>query len=381
MKKIGLIGVTNHNYGSILQTYALQNFLERYNNEVELFNYREPKLNKISRLFDVDYLHNVIDNLQRTYLCSLVNKSLKEGLKARNLSFIRFKKEYLHISPLLKSKREICEYAKTKDSIVLGSDQVWHPANLKMDYFTLNAIPDDVKKITYAPSFGVSVIQDVYKTAYKTYISRIQYLSCREKSGVALIHELTGRDAEWVCDPTLLMNCDAWNGVTSEKVTYNFPYIFCYFIGDNPNQRQLVKKMAEEKGLKIVALLHIDKYIQSDEYYADYTPYNVGPAEFLNLIKEASYVMTDSFHATVFSLLFHCEFFTFNRFESSVGKSTTSRIDSLLSVVKLANRKVPTGTTVNYILEQQMIDFENIDQSLEKFRASSVSYLNSALNG
>ena len=213
----------------------------------------------------------------------------------------------------------------------------------------------------------------------KQFIERIDFVSCREMSGVKLIKELTTRDVPMVCDPTLLLTAKDWEDCLSNKVSYNEKYVFCYFIGNNPNQRQLVKEYARKEKLKIVALLHIDEYIASDEGYADYTPYNVGPSEFLYLIKNAECVMTDSFHASVFSLQFHKEFYTFNRFENGKGNSTSSRIDSLLETVKLQNRKVINGAKLD-MLSDKKIDYCQVDHLLMKFRETSLEYLKSVLS-
>lgn len=195
-------------------------------------------------------------------------------------------------------------------------------------------------------------------------------------TGVKLIKDLTGRDAPMVCDPTLLLTAKDWELYLSNIVDFKEKYIFCYFIGDNPNQRQLAKEYAHKYNCKIVALLHIDEYIASDEGYADYTPYNVGPSEFLYLIKHAECVMTDSFHASVFSLQFHKEFYTFNRFENGKGNSTSSRIDSLLETVELQNRKVINGAKLD-MLSDEKIDYCHVDNLLLKFRETSLEYLKS----
>ena len=179
-----------------------------------------------------------------------------------------------------------------------------------------------------------------------------------------------------VCDPTLLLKAEDWEKCMSDKVNYAEKYVFCYFIGNNPNQRKVAKDYAKEHKLKIVALLHIDEYIASDENYADYTPYNVGPAEFLYLVKNAECVMTDSFHASVFSLQFHRNFYTFNRFENGNGNSTTSRIDSLLRTANVMDRKVKNGANVSD-LANTVIDYKDVDERLKQFRASSETYLKS----
>lgn len=373
---IGLVAVTNHNYGSILQTYALQTAVRNMGCDTQIIKYTEGKAAKIGRFTNADYAKSKLKLIYRKLIMDLLHHKQHSLLAQRSAVFSDFIKKNLIFSKTFTSLSAISALTRNYDVVLLGSDQVWHPLNYLMNFFTLNFVPDEVKKGAYAPSFGVSCIPDAYKKAYSDYISRIDHVSCREMAGVKLIKELTGRDVPMVCDPTLLLTAKDWESCLSDRVKINEKYVFCYFIGDNPNQREVVKEYAKEHGLKIVALLHIDEYIASDENYADYTPYNVGPAEFLYLVKNADCVMTDSFHASVFSLQFHREFYTFNRFENGNGNSTSSRIDSLLGTVNLMDRKVRNGAMLNDLSTSE-IDFDDVDERLKEFRASSEAYLKS----
>lgn len=377
-EKIGLVAVTNHNYGSILQTYALQSAVRNMGCDTQIIKYSEGKLAKIKRFKNKEYAISRMKMIYKKVAMNILYPKQKHLLSERAEAFRGFIDKELTFSRLCTSKGALTELYKDYGKVVLGSDQVWHPMNLLMNFFTLNFVPDSIMKGAYAPSFGVSEIPDSYKAAYKAYISRIEHVSCREMAGVKLIKNLTGRDVPMVCDPTLLLTAKDWEPCLSDKVRYDEKYVFCYFIGDNPNQRKVVQEYAKEHGCKIVALLHIDEYVESDEHYADYTPYNVGPAEFLYLVKNAECVMTDSFHASVFSLQFHRNFYTFNRFENGNGNSTSSRIDSLLGTVELMDRKVKDGATIADLSDMK-IDYSKVDELLVQFRASSVEYLRSII--
>lgn len=377
-KKISIVAVTNHNYGSILQTYALQTAVREMGCDTQILKYTEGKAVKIGRFRNREYAISRLKMIYKKIIMNVFYSKQKNLLGERASSFRKFIDKELCFSDLYTSLDSLTVASKEFDTVLLGSDQVWHPMNLLMDFFTLNFVPDEVKKGAYAPSFGVSYIPDRYKKAYSDYISRIEFVSCREMKGVKLIKKLTGRDVPMVCDPTLLLTAKDWESCLSDKVKINGKYVLCYFIGNNPNQRKVVKEYAKEHGFKIVALLHIDEYIASDENYADYTPYNVGPAEFLYLVKNADCVMTDSFHASVFSLQFHRNFYTFNRFENGKGNSTSSRIDSLLGTVDLMDRKVKNGATMTD-LSEKTIDYTKVDEVLAQFRASSVEYLRSII--
>lgn len=97
---------------------------------------------------------------------------------------------------------------------------------------------------------------------------------------------------------------DDWSNMASDNRIVDDDYVFCYFMGDNPEHREFAKRLAKKENCKIVALLHLDQYISADEDYVDYAPYNISPADFVNLVKNAKYVCTDSFHGTVFSIIF-----------------------------------------------------------------------------
>lgn len=377
--KIGIITVTNHNYGSILQSFALQIILKKKGHIFEVIKYIEPNIVKLKRIKNKEYVYAKIKTIYKNIIFTLFHPKLKHLLNERKFAFDEFIDLNFTFSNSCFTKSELTKKSKEFSTILLGSDQVWHPMNLHMDFFTLNFVPDNIRKVAYASSFGVSCIPKTYQLKYKEYINRFQYLSCREEAGGELIKQLTGRKAHWVCDPTIILTGKDWIPIQSDKIKYKEKYIFCYFIGNNPNQRKLVKSFARNHGYKIVALLHIDEYIASDEDYADYTPYDVGPAEFLYLLNHSEYVMTDSFHATVFSLLFHKEFFIFNRFENGKGKSTVSRIDSLLKIVNLENRKIIKSNMIDGLPFDNDIDFQKVDILLDEFRHSSIQYLNDAL--
>ena len=379
MGKIGLVCVTNHNYGSILQTFALQTIVNNLGVETEIVRYNESKFSKIRRLRNKEYMRTRFKVIEKKITLTFLYRKYSHLLQERNIAFSKFISTNLKFSDVLFSLSELNRKAYNYDIVLLGSDQVWHPMNLYMNFFTLNFVPDKIIKAAYAPSFGVSKIPKSYKESYRKYINRIQYLSCREAAGVDIIYDLTGKKPPMVCDPTMLLSKEDWLQVLPGKTKYPLKYIFCYFIGDNPEQRELVLKLKETTGYKIITLLHIDEYISSDSNYGDYTPFDVDPLDFLELIKNAEYIMTDSFHASVFSILFHKAFFTFNRFENIKEKSTNSRIDSLLGVLDLTERRVSSKDTIEILLNKKEIDFEAVDLKLFHFREASLNYLRTIL--
>ena len=380
-KKIYLACVTYHNYGSLLQTYALQNVVSSLGYSPEIIAYKEPKFQKIKRFVNKEYAETRLKMFFKSLRMKLMGEEYYNNLKARSSSFDAFIMHYLILGIKYNKLDDIKTDSRKWNVVLLGSDQVWHPINYEMHFFTLEYLSSNVHKIAYAPSFGVSQIPHKYVDKYREFLNSFLYLSCREKTGVNIIKDITGREAVHVCDPTLLMTSNEWRRVSKTDTIYNEPYLFVYLMGNNDNHRELAMQYAKKYNLKIVALTHIDEYVKSDDGYADYAPFKVGPLEFLGLIDNAFAIFTDSFHASVFSLLFHKVFYTFNRFESCVGTSTTSRIDSLLSMAGVAERKMKNGASLSDIELIKPTNWNEVDYNISAFREHSLGYLKRILDG
>lgn len=262
--------------------------------------------------------------------------------------------------------------------IILGSDQVWNPVNLGKDYFTMNFVPDNVKKLTYAPSFGVRNIPRYQRKRTKKYLERIDFLSVRETTGAKIIKELTDRDAKVVVDPTLLLTHDIWEKEEREIEGLPCHYIFCYFLGNAQKSRKFANKLKEITGYKIVHLPCMDEFVQDDKTFGDVLPVNVGPREFLYLIHNAAYVCTDSFHGTVFSIHFHKKFYSMSRTSVEGKTSTSNRIMELLELVHLNERFVNANRNEDIekvIKRQDALNWDLVDSYIEAERNKSMGYL------
>ena len=200
----------------------------------------------------------------------------------------------------------------------------------------------------------------------------------REKSGKELIRNLTGRDAQLVVDPTILLERKYWDQLKGDAIISE-PYIFCYFLGSNENHRKFANDLKKKTGYRIVTLPHMDEIVDSDFGFGDVVPGNVGPEQFVNLVSNATYVCTDSFHGTVFSILYHRIFFTFNRYKSSGGDSTNSRLNSILEVCGLLDRKIDSSDSIKESMLSS-IDFNGTDEKLALLREKSMKFLVDSLS-
>ena len=188
-----------------------------------------------------------------------------------------------------------------------------------------------------------------------------------------------GRDVPVVCDPTLLFTGNEWLTIQKEEPIIKGKYILCYFLGNNSPHREFARRLKEITGYRIIALTHLDEYVKSDEEYADQTPYDIDPADFLNLIRNAEYVCTDSFHCSVFSILYKRQFFTFRRYNRNTKQSTNSRLDTLFHMTGIYGRLLTGSENVADCLKINT-DFEKVHKHLEEIREKSYFYLKTALN-
>lgn len=381
MKKVGIVSCYfKNNYGSMLQAYATKKILDNNNipNEtINIDNNIDFKKGKrkyyASQLFNFKFIKSKFGMI-KLKLDKKIVKDLGKNISIRDSKYKEFRKEFnLSIScPDYKSLSEMAE-AKYSD-VIVGSDQLWLPVNVVSDYYTLNWVPDNINKISYATSFGISKIPDKYTDEYKKFLSRINYLSVREESGKKICDEY-GISSKVVCDPTILLTKEEWEQEAVQERIIPDKYILCYFLGSNIEHRKFAEKLKEKTGYKIVSLNHADEYVKYSDTFADITPYDIGPREWINLIKNAEYVCTDSFHGTVFSLLFNKTFFDFRRYSESNKMSTNSRIDSLLDLAGVDKNRILTGNEDVDTVIKYKINYSKVNKNIDKIRQESKEWL------
>ena len=385
MKKIGIVSCYfKDNYGSMLQAYATQKVLDNMGLENETFNIKgnvdfakgKKKYYK-SQIFNFSFIKSKF-GMAWLKIYKKLNKDLGKNINIREKKYEEFRKE-INLTRPYRTYKELNEYSKNYSSIIVGSDQLWLPVNVVADYYTLNWVPENINKISYATSFGISQVPDKYKNAYINFLNRLNYISVREDKGVEIVKKLINREATLVCDPTMLLTKEEWLQIQKQEPIIKDKYILCYFLGKNIEHRKFAEKLKAKTGCKIVSLNHADEYVKYSDKFADETPYDVGPKEFLNLIRNAEYICTDSFHGTVFSLINNKKFFTFERYSSKNGKiSTNSRIYSLLGIMNLQNRVLKGNEDIEKVLNYE-IDFNIVNEKLSEFRENSKKYLTQAL--
>ena len=388
MKKVAIVSCYfQRNYGSMLQAYATQMALDKlgYENETIDISGFNGEIKKAKMLYFAkasltsDILLSKLGMAKTVLMRKLPKTKYAANSHIRAEKFDSFSKKYFRLSPVYNSKAELggkCE--ENYSAVLVGSDQLWLPGNIAADYYTLNFVPEAVNTIAYATSFGQSSLPKDSAEQAKVFLKRIKHIGVREESGQKLVKELVDRDVPVVCDPTLLFTGDEWMAIQQEESIVKGKYIFCYFLGNNPPHREFAKRLKEKTGSKIVALTHLDEFVKSDEKYADETPYDIDPADFLNLIRNAEYVCTDSFHCSVFSILYKKPFFTFRRYARKTKSSTNSRLDTLFKLVGISGRIMNGDEDIERCLSMK-IDFDAAHKKLENVRSNSYDYLVNAL--
>lgn len=386
-KKIALVTCYfQPNYGSQLQAYATQMAFDKLGieNETIRIDGLRPEINKakykyfLSRIFNLDTVKDKMATV-RKFVARKRNKQYARNLAERIEKFNEFANTRFRLSRQYNSKAELSAAAHNYQAFVVGSDQLWLPSNIAADYYTLNFVPDDVCKIALSTSFGISQLPRRQAELAKKFLPRFNHLSIREKSGQKLIKDLTGIDVPVVCDPTLLFDSSDWDSLMPKGNFAEGKYVFCYFLGNNPQHRIWARKFADANGCRIIQMQHCDEYIKSDEDFPDEAPYNVGPFEFIQLIRNAEYVMTDSFHCTVFSMLYRKNFFAFRRYNNDGITSTNGRLYSLLSMVSLGSRLL-TGEEPVDSVKKSIDTFDEVHTRLQELRDFTWQWLKNAVS-
>ncbi len=342
---ITLVG--DFNYGNRLQNYALQEILIALGMDVSTID--NPKQSFVNCL--KEHMVERVNGKKRL-------KNINDMRREKNLR--DFTKQYIHMVEANFTSDDF-------DYLVVGSDQVWNPSFWGTDtecysakrYLLKNV--DTSKRIAYAASFGVEELGALWLPVFQKELSRFHAISVREASGVEIVEKTCGKQAEVVLDPTLVLPKENWNQMAADVQEDN--YVLTFFLGEITQQKQeYIERISHEHRCKV-----IDVTNKKDKYYS------CRPEVFLGLIKKANMVITDSFHATVFSIVFHTPFLSLTREQHNYCKMS-SRLETLLETVNM------TGRFNNMSIDNPFIcSFDNVDSLIEKRREESLLFLKKAL--
>ena len=360
MENILLVTLQSINIGNRLQNYALQTVLE--NMGLTVYN---P-----SYLFKNTMNWNEIIKYYAKYILGLMKVKKFRSIvmrEKRKKVFSFFDDKYISNKFFIEFD-EIYKYNwKNYDYAIVGSDQVWHRWSndtYELPYFYLDFMPKD-KRIAYAASFGFSKFDLMDKEIHRKGIDNMTFLSCREKRGQELIYELTGRSAEIVLDPTLLLSNVEWLKL-AKKPNYEVEdrYLLVYFLGKTEQYASKIYEFAKSNGIQIINIFDTNE----EKYYC------TSPEEFIWLVENATVIFTDSFHACVFSILFHKIFRVFRRNENGF-EDMFDRIESLLEKFNL-QENIFNGCNLNLL---DSTNWNEVEYRLKIQKQRSIDYLQNAM--
>ena len=377
MKTIGIITIVKvNNYGAELQAFALQRKLNLMGYKAEIIDYlfyknKNFKKEKISR----PYYNFPLKKRVKEFLLPIIEemKSLPhyKNYKNRIRGFERFHDKYTRFSPVrYYSYSQLYTNPPVYDVYCVGSDQVWNPnCYTSLNPYFLTFAPKSSKKIAYASSFGVKNLPNDAKHIYKENLGQLTHISTREKTGIRIIKDLTGREAKLVLDPTFLLTQEEWNEIANCSKVPNYKYILLYVLKDSKFITKTAMELSRLSELKIVRITKGAFKQDHNKHIHDII--DAAPDDFIGLFSKADMILTNSFHGTVFSIIYQKDFYTILK----KNKDNNSRQIDLLNSLGLGNRLVYEDS----FLQQPSIDYKISNTRTEKLRHQSLDYLINAI--
>lgn len=365
--KIGIL--TFHradNLGALLQVYALQKKIEDLGYEAVIIDYR-------CKTIEEAYVYSVVPKIRKNIIkwfwnLLVVNPKLKE--KCDNCAI--FRNNNLKITEPVYTEVDRKKIQESFDVVITGSDQIWNE-NLtggKDDWYCFKKVEEsETRVISYGASVGnLSHFQDVYEL-YKTDLNKYSRISVREKEVANFISKKLNKDVCQVIDPTILIEHSTWDELADKsKCVIKEKYLLYYDVEMNSVAMAVAKKIASAKKVKLVhfnesiEMIFRGKFVQQS-----------GPCEFLSLIKNAEYIVTSSFHATVFAILFKKKFVTIPH------QTTGSRVRCLLEDINLVSRMIRSLNDFSLDTIDKSINYFDVEKKIDLLRKESVTWLKSSL--
>lgn len=355
-----------YNSGASLQTYALMKFLQSLNHDVEIIDYKPDYLSNHYKLFTISnpkYEKNI--GLKFLYLTLKLPERIL-ALKNKK-PYDKFKKDYLNITQVrYESNEELKNNLPEAEIYIAGSDQIWNPTfkNGKDPAFYMDFVPDNKIKVSYAASFAVEEFPIELREKTSEMIKRINNISVREKSGLGILESMGIKEAVQVLDPVFLLDKNHWEQLCN-NMELKEKYLFVYDFENNQLIKEIALKVAKENNLKIYTVFKSD--------YSDRCIKYIGPLDFISYIRNAEFIISNSFHGTAYSLIFEKNFCVINRSEK-----INTRMRDLLEDINLSERLVDESYDIEELVKN--IPYDKVNIILKKKIEYSKSFLTNALH-
>ncbi len=354
------------NFGAALQCYALYRSIEQIGIDVEIIDYRNDKITNNTKAISIATNRGKnkigIKSLSKAIVMTpLINSKRK--------AFEKFNAKHVKFSAKTYDRELINNNSSVYDKYIIGSDQVWNYNinGLDTTYF-MDFVQDKVNIFTYASSFGLDSIDEDKKEIYRKNLGDIKSISVREKKGADIIKDLLDVDVKVVADPVFLLSQNEWTKLLNVKYHDLKKQVVSYFLNHN-TRKQFENSIKADEELFNYTIVKLAGGISFSDYISNKTIVNLsnGPTDFVKYIDESEFICTDSFHATVFSIIFKKKFIVF--LSGDAGRD--SRIINLLERFDLQSQIYRGDLTPLY----NEVNPEKIDSIVEKLRSSGLMYI------
>lgn len=374
MRKIGLITLFEENYGSILQCYSTKTFVESLGYECDVLSFNEAPRNFIEKL--AKYIKKILKILRYpSFLRYIVNEkrkkthsSLSLGTRKRMEDFIS---QTFHPQKVTEKDLKKSDWINQYDFFIAGSDQIWSPKKDIYPFRFLSFAPIE-KRITLSVSFGISDVPEYNKKQIRKLLQNYKSISVREETGIKIVEKYSSAKAIRTADPTIIYTKKNWEDF-SNGLSIDSDYILVHFL-DTPNKIALksINELTTRLGINVIAVgynYEIFRKLKNFKFM------DASPKEYIALISQAKYILTDSFHTSIFSINLTKEFFVFARQYSLIPQS--SRIIDLLHRFNLSNRFITSINDLNRALQEKNTD--DVQKTIQNERDALREYLKNAL--
>lgn len=340
--RVAIVTIISQNYGNRLQNFALQTILEKRNIFVETIP-QESNFQRTVKLLIKLVLGIFIPKYRNSVYWYRFNQKIKWSQFTADTDGV----------------------GEVYDYFIAGSDQIWNPLfslNFEREFISFAS---NEKKVAYAASIGINVLPPECKQSYYNNISTFKAVSVRESAAADIIENIGCCRPQVVLDPTMLLTASVWEQeIRHSRMKEKNKYVVSYFLGmKNKEHVRYIEYYAMKSNAIVLNILD--------------PKYKIGPTEFVSLIHDAETVFTDSFHGTVFSILFHKPFITFERPSEDTTGNMSSRLDTLLQTFKLEKQRVMPSDDLGSI--SPLWDFESVDVILKYQRERSIKFLLDAI--
>lgn len=377
MKTVGIATIhAINNFGSLLQAFATQVVVERIGYKTSIINYKYPNEYHLSEYKKKSPYAICKQNFaMRLKLALYARTCMKRNAQRKQMLFQRERERLLVETSLYSTMQSLRDCPPKFDIYLTGSDQVWNPRYMCGDNTYFLDFIKDVPKIAFSASFGTTSLTEEEKGYIRPLLNQYSSISLREQSGVTMVEDICGKESQCTCDPTLLLTGEEWGNIFDDEPIIKGDYILCYILtytaNPYPYATKLIKHIQKHLNKKVVILDETGRY-WLDFKYQSFRSY--GPREIINLFKNASFIISSSFHGAAFSVNFQKDFYSL--FPKGVKDE---RQESLLKLIGAENRFIHVGDPLPSPSTLKIQNWESISEKLNTYRQHSINYLTSAL--